>query len=560
MKSVKSDSSVSKRAGLWEGPTAKGREQGGGGGGGWRMRCFSSLALRVFVSHSLLAMPSLLVLSGIMEKNEGYGSELAASGFGTESLLAPPDEEEEESRALRVALGQLSLLGLGESEEGAGVQERSNNNNNHHHHGHGHANSVGGGGGGGGGGSAGEAGILQGKSKLCSLYESTGSETKARGCNITECVPVPSSEHVAEIVGRQGCKIKALRAKTNTYIKTPVRGEEPVFLITGRKEDVALARREIISAAEHFSMLRASRNKLGVSFNGSPPALLPGQTTIQVRVPYRVVGLVVGPKGSTIKRIQQQTCTYIVTPSRDRDPVFEITGSPGNAERAREEIEAHIASRTGTIHDHNNENDCLAAENGTNGGPESRLQHAWGLQGGQRKPLASSYRQNFSDAVLGGSGSGSVGVGMGIYSKSDFSPPTNGDKPCSYFGSEGSQSWGDPDYPKQVAYYVQQRSKSFGGLPLPLTRLSPGLPEPSGTSSTGSAGIGSAHAQARRAHSEPASTRDCMTCFESKVTAALVPCGHNLFCMECAIRICELNHPECPVCHTLVTQAIRIFS
>lgn len=357
-----------------------------------------------------------------------------------------------------------------------------------------------------------------------------------------------------------GCKIKALRAKTNTYIKTPVRGEEPVFLITGRKEDVALARREIISAAEHFSMLRASRNKLGVSFNGSPPALLPGQTTIQVRVPYRVVGLVVGPKGSTIKRIQQQTCTYIVTPSRDRDPVFEITGSPGNAERAREEIEAHIASRTGTIHDHNNENDCLAAENGTNGSPESRLQHAWGLQGGQRKPLASSYRQNFSDAVLGGSGSGSVGVGMGIYSKSDFSPPTNGDKPCSYFGSEGSQSWGDPDYPKQVAYYVQQRSKSFGGLPLPLTRLSPGLPEPSGNNSTGSAGIGSAHAQARRAHSEPASTRDCMTCFESKVTAALVPCGHNLFCMECAIRICELNHPECPVCHTLVTQAIRIFS
>lgn len=372
---------------------------------------------------------------------------------------------------------------------------------------------------------------------------------------------IVNHRHLCYSVHFAGCKIKALRAKTNTYIKTPVRGEEPVFLITGRKEDVALARREIISAAEHFSMLRASRNKLGVSFNGSPPALLPGQTTIQVRVPYRVVGLVVGPKGSTIKRIQQQTCTYIVTPSRDRDPVFEITGSPGNAERAREEIEAHIASRTGTLHDHNNENDCLATENTTNGGPESRLQHAWGLQGGQRKPLASSYRQNFSDAVLGGSGSGSVGgVGMGIYNKADFSTTTNGDKPCSYFGSEGSQSWGDPDYPKQVAYYVQQRSKSFGGLPLPLTRLSPGLPEPSGTSSGSSAGMGSAHAQARRAHSEPTTTRDCMTCFESKVTAALVPCGHNLFCMECAIRICELNHPECPVCHTLVTQAIRIFS
>uniref|UniRef100_W5LR64 RING-type domain-containing protein n=1 Tax=Astyanax mexicanus TaxID=7994 RepID=W5LR64_ASTMX len=500
-------------------------------------------------------MPSLLLLAGIMEKNGGYGGDLAASGFGAEGLLAPPpDDDEDESRALRVALGQLSLLGLGKPRRP----------------GHG---GGGAGGGGGGGGDAG--GILQGKSKLCALYDGSAGETKARGCNITECVPVPSSEHVAEIVGRQGCKIKALRAKTNTYIKTPVRGEEPVFLITGRKEDVALARREIISAAEHFSMLRASRNKLGVSFNGSPPTPLPGQTTIQVRVPYRVVGLVVGPKGSTIKRIQQQTCTYIVTPSRDRDPVFEITGSPGNAERAREEIEAHIAFRTGGLHDHNNENDCLGPES-SNGGLESRLQQVWGLQGGQRKPLTSSYRQNFSDAMVGSSGGGGGGGG-GIYSKGDFPNPSNGDKPCSYFGSEGSQSWGDPDYPKQVAYYVQQRSKSFGGLPLPLTRLSPSLPEPCGTGG-GSTSVGSPHAQARRAHSEPTSAstpfagrlpvpdsppavaRDCMTCFESKVTAALVPCGHNLFCMECAIRICELNHPECPVCHTLVTQAIRIFS
>jgi len=79
--------------------------------------------------------------------------------------------------------------------------------------------------------------------------------------NMTECVPVPSSEHVAEIVGRQGCKIKALRAKTNTYIKTPVRGDEPVFIITGRKEDVQIAKKEILSAAEHFSQIRAGKKK-----------------------------------------------------------------------------------------------------------------------------------------------------------------------------------------------------------------------------------------------------------------------------------------------------------
>ncbi|KAG6921362.1 mex-3 RNA binding family member B, partial [Chelydra serpentina] len=166
-----------------------------------------------------------------------------------------------------------------------------------------------------------------------------------------------------------GCKIKALRAKTNTYIKTPVRGEEPLFVVTGRKEDVAMARREIISAAEHFSMIRASRNK-NTALNGTVPGPpnLPGQTTIQVRVPYRVVGLVVGPKGATIKRIQQQTHTYIVTPSRDKEPVFEVTGMPENVDRAREEIEAHIAMRTGGIIELTDENDFHA--NGTDVGFE----------------------------------------------------------------------------------------------------------------------------------------------------------------------------------------------
>ena len=75
------------------------------------------------------------------------------------------------------------------------------------------------------------------------------------------------------------------------------------------------------------------------------------QITIQVRVPYRVVGLVVGPKGATIKRIQQTTNTYIITPGRDKEPVFEIAGLPENVEAAKIEIESHIAARTGQASD-----------------------------------------------------------------------------------------------------------------------------------------------------------------------------------------------------------------
>ncbi|VDK42194.1 unnamed protein product [Anisakis simplex] len=161
--------------------------------------------------------------------------------------------------------------------------------------------------------------------------------------NVTESVEVPSSEHVAEIVGRQGCKIKALRAKTNTYIKTPVRGEEPVFVVTGKPEDVADAKREIECAAEHFTQIRASRRHS----QGGAPA--PGHITAYVRVPLRVVGLVVGPKGATIKRIQQDTHTYIITPSREREPIFEVTGLPHNVDAARREIEQHIYQRTGNM-------------------------------------------------------------------------------------------------------------------------------------------------------------------------------------------------------------------
>uniref|UniRef100_A0A452REZ4 Mex-3 RNA binding family member A n=1 Tax=Ursus americanus TaxID=9643 RepID=A0A452REZ4_URSAM len=389
--------------------------------------------------------------------------------------------------------------------------------------------------------------------------------------NTTECVPVPTSEHVAEIVGRQGCKIKALRAKTNTYIKTPVRGEEPVFMVTGRREDVATARREIISAAEHFSMIRASRNKSGAAFGVAPA--LPGQVTIRVRVPYRVVGLVVGPKGATIKRIQQQTNTYIITPSRDRDPVFEITGAPGNVERAREEIETHIAVRTGKILEYNNENDFLAGS--PDAGLDSRYSEAWRVHPPGCKPL-STFRQNslgcigecavdsgFEAPRLGEQGGdfgygGYLFPGYGVgkqdvyYGVAETSPPLwagqENATPTSVLFSSASSSSSSSAKARAAPPGAHRSPAASAGPELAgLPRRPPGEPL-QGFSKLGG-GLRS-----------PGGGRDCMVCFESEVTAALVPCGHNLFCMECAVRICERTDPECPVCHITATQAIRIFS
>ncbi|KFO28891.1 RNA-binding protein MEX3D [Fukomys damarensis] len=229
------------------------------------------------------------------------------------------------------------------------------------------------------------------------------------------------------------CKIKALRAKTNTYIKTPVRGEEPVFIVTGRKEDVEMAKREILSAAEHFSLIRASRGKAGgLPGAAQGPPNLPGQTTIQVRVPYRVVGLVVGPKGATIKRIQQRTHTYIVTPGRDKEPVFAVTGMPENVDRAREEIEAHITLRTGAFADSGPDSDFHA--NGTDVCLDL-LGAATGLWAkaphpGRRPPTAT--------APVGLRGDSALGAPDAYYAGARAGPPGPDPGPASPYSSSGS--------------------------------------------------------------------------------------------------------------------------
>lgn len=72
----------------------------------------------------------------------------------------------------------------------------------------------------------------------------------------------------------------------------------------------------------------------------------PGDIAIKVNIPQRLVGLVVGYKGETIRYIQYQTDTKIVTPMRNEAPIFEIAGTPANVEKAKHYIETYIDSRT----------------------------------------------------------------------------------------------------------------------------------------------------------------------------------------------------------------------
>ncbi|XP_006898054.1 PREDICTED: RNA-binding protein MEX3D [Elephantulus edwardii] len=359
-----------------------------------------------------------------------------------------------------------------------------------------------------------------------------------------------------------GCKIKALRAKTNTYIKTPVRGEEPVFIVTGRKEDVELAKREILSAAEHFSVIRATRSKAaGLPGPAQGPPNLPGQTTIQVRVPYRVVGLVVGPKGATIKRIQQRTHTYIVTPGRDKEPVFAVTGMPENVDRAREEIEAHITLRTGAFTDAGPDSDFHT--NGTD-----VCLDVLGAAGLWAKAPNTGRRPSAASGLRGDGALGAPGGPEAFYAGARGGPPAPDTSPPSPYGGSGSGSFtfgGDgPSAPGSAPPVPDDCDFGFDFLALDLTvpaattiwapfeRAAP-LPTFNGVPPTGLARRGAAPAA-------PVPARECVVCAEGQAMAVLVPCGHNLFCMDCALRICGKSEPQCPACHAPATQAIHIFS
>jgi RNA-binding protein MEX3 len=395
-------------------------------------------------------------------------------------------------------------------------------------------------------------------------------------------------------------------------------------------------------------------------------------------VPYRVVGLVVGPKGATIKRIQQQTSTYIVTPSREKEPIFEVTGMPDNVEQAKREIEAHIALRTGLVNVDGSGNELspdmihdLAA--GLNGLGLGMLGSSLGgaldngatdLMGSLYKTSSSALRSAFSghhhnlnNDVYGVASSGLSNLlgdnAFGLRSHNSYSnaPSAAAGKMDSELQTLGSGllnslydsdegiGLGGSDSPTLSHSLIQpniwstdfgtglvgggstssintnstssatanngntgaKRSNSFG-FPTsdsdhpparrissdPLTAIGSTLNSLSAAfqirsdsdsgvrdSSASASGSASPAACSPVGSSSNSSTRgslkrECIMCCEGEMVAALVPCGHKLFCMDCAQSLvpkessAESDVPstggECPVCHQSVTQAIRIFS
>lgn len=401
-----------------------------------------------------------------------------------------------------------------------------------------------------------------------------------------------------------------------------------MFVITGRKEDVAVAKQEILSAANHFSQIRAQRKNSTLNSGPSSPTGGPGQTTIQVRVPYRVVGLVVGPKGATIKRIQQATNTYIVTPSRDKEPIFEVTGSLENVESARKEIETHIVLRTGGLLDDDVFQGSTDALNSFNGFQTGHIYANGVSRNGRdlhRALSTDSFYLNSSkitdyNALTSPFSTSSNGTSNGYFFNHDLIPSPTDDLIIPNVSSSGFSSSPPPPSPSIWGSDTKSDNSAFSTTNGVMN----------GVGSIGSGRPTTPHTTARRLASEPllpvlppstttlgsfsrfttsttapigtlsnstntlttttslngeipkvngivgsrsptngdssnnnnnvaSKKKDCMVCCGSEVVAALVPCGHNFFCMECATKL-KSDDSHCPVCQEQVTQVLRIIS
>ncbi|OTF79186.1 KH domain containing protein [Euroglyphus maynei] len=153
-------------------------------------------------------------------------------------------------------------------------------------------------------------------------------------------VAVKSSAHVSYIVGKQGSKIRQIRQETCTFIQTPVNGEEPIFVISGDKDNVEIAKNKLEEAAAEFDFnifVEACTYKDGNRIRNN------------LFLPARYIGLVVGKKGSIIKRIMESSDTTIVTPKVNTLNGFKIHGTPEKIRLAINMIKEHILSTSNVM-------------------------------------------------------------------------------------------------------------------------------------------------------------------------------------------------------------------
>lgn len=136
---------------------------------------------------------------------------------------------------------------------------------------------------------------------------------------------VASNEHAAEVIGRNGWKIKLIALKTRTNIKCPTPIDAPIFCISGRKNNVQKAKSLIKSWADNFDRMKVKKRSFRLN---------PGDSIDTVMLNSFDVPAIIGKQGKQIKKIAEMANVKIVSPDINKEPIFIISGKDSDVETA----------------------------------------------------------------------------------------------------------------------------------------------------------------------------------------------------------------------------------
>ena len=53
--------------------------------------------------------------------------------------------------------------------------------------------------------------------------------------------------------------------------------------------------------------------------------------------------------------------------------------------------------------------------------------------------------------------------------------------------------------------------------------------------------------------------KECVICTVTKAEIAFIPCGHKKTCTACSDKLIKSNKPVCPICRSIIKDAIKVF-
>lgn len=171
--------------------------------------------------------------------------------------------------------------------------------------------------------------------------------------NNTEIITVESSS-VGLIIGRSGENLKRVESETGARVQFITGPDSNAPLrqckVSGNPRQRAEAKREIFRIAEENPRAAPGRAPPNLPPQSQSPALREGEKSMQILVPDRTVGLIIGRGGETIRDLQERSGCHVNIVSESKSisgmrPV-NLIGTREAAAKAKELIHEIVESDT----------------------------------------------------------------------------------------------------------------------------------------------------------------------------------------------------------------------